>query len=43
MCDLPLDSVGKANADHNHHPGHMRGLLHGLCNSVLEGKVAGLM
>ncbi len=43
LCGLPLDSVGKANADHNHYTGHMRGLLHGLCNSVLEGKVAGLI
>lgn len=43
LCGLPLDSVGKANADHNHHTGHMRGLLHPLCNSILEGKFAGLM
>lgn len=43
LCGLPLDSWNQANADHNHHTGHMRGLLHGLCNSVLEGKVAGLM
>jgi len=43
LCGLPLESWQKANADHNHYSGHMRGLLHGLCNSVLEGKVAGLM
>ncbi len=43
LCGLQLDSVGKANVDHNHHTGHMRGLLHPLCNSILEGKVAGLM
>jgi len=43
LCGLPLDSWQKANADHNHHTGNMRGLLHPLCNSILEGKVAGLM
>ena len=43
LCGLPLDSWQKANADHNHHTGNMLGLLHPLCNSVLEGKVAGLM
>lgn len=43
LCGLPLESWQKANADHNHHTGHMRGLLHPLCNSILEGKVAGLM
>lgn len=43
LCGSALDSWQKANADHNHHTGHMRGLLHPLCNSILEGKVAGLM
>lgn len=43
LCGLPLDSWQKANADHSHYSGHMRGLLHPLCNSILEGKVAGLM
>jgi len=42
LCDLPLENWQKANADHNHNTGHMRGLLHPLCNSILEGKIDGL-
>lgn len=42
LCGLPLDSWQKANADHNHFSGSMRGLLHPLCNTF-EGKVTGLM
>ncbi|MFI3035728.1 endonuclease domain-containing protein [Atlantibacter hermannii] len=42
LCDLPLENWQKANADHNHYTGHMRGLLHPLCNSILEGKIGGL-
>lgn len=43
LCGLPLESWNQSAGDHNHHTGNMRGLLHPLCNSVLEGKVAGLM
>lgn len=43
LYGIPLYSEQKVNADHNHHTGNMRGLLHPLCNSILEGKVAGLM
>lgn len=36
LCGLPLDSWNHANADHNHHTGHMRGLSSGMTSGQLQ-------